>query len=80
MIKKIVLAILGLLIIAAVGIWYYAFIWSAGHHRNVEDEKAIHTTAASLVAAYEENEHAADSIFLDKAVQVTGEVVLVQYN
>ncbi|HWB24644.1 MAG TPA: hypothetical protein VG738_04150 [Chitinophagaceae bacterium] len=77
---RIIIVVFGLLLLAAGILWYYVFVWSANHHRNVEDEKGIPVTSSRIVSLYEKNEHSADSLFLDKAIQVTGEITSMQVN
>jgi len=43
-------------------------------HRNVSQAKSLQVTAAGLVAAYENNEANANSMYLDKILEVTGEI------
>lgn len=78
--KKALLLVLGVLIVSAISVWYYVFVYSKTHHRDVTDEKAIVTTANDIVKAYQENEANANLKFLDKAVEVSGEVAEVGKN
>ncbi len=73
--KKIILSIVALVIVAVIGTWYYGFIYSKTHHRNVANEKAITISAKQIVSDFQVNESAADAKYLNKAVEVTGEVV-----
>jgi tRNA_anti-like len=77
-IKKIILAVFLLGAISAVGVWYYVFVYSKNNHRTVESEKGIEITANQLVAEYTANEESANKKFLNKAIEVTGEVSNVQ--
>ena len=43
-------------------------------HRNVQKETAVKVMADSLVAAYEIDEPAANTVYLNKTVEVSGEV------
>jgi len=49
-------------------------------HRNVSQAKSLQVTAAGLVAAYENNEANANSMYLDKILEVTGEINEVTKN
>ncbi|MBS1531415.1 MAG: hypothetical protein JSU01_14000 [Bacteroidetes bacterium] len=60
--------------IAASG-WYYVFEYSKSHHRRVEDENAFRVTAAQIVKDYETNEAAANTKYLNKAVEVKGVIL-----
>ena len=39
------------------------------------DEKGIQITAAALVKAYQENESNANTLYLDKTIEIKGEIV-----
>jgi hypothetical protein len=67
-----VLAVVGL--IAFYGAKYYM---THKPGRDVTKEQGIGITADSLYKAYATNETAADSLYSDKAIQVTGEVLQV---
>ena len=45
----------GLVLLIAASVWYYVFIYSATHRRDISEEKAISITAVALVANYNEN-------------------------
>jgi len=49
-------------------------------HRNVEAAKAVTTTALQLAGAYEANETAANSQYLDKVLEVIGTVSEIAKN
>jgi hypothetical protein len=49
-------------------------------HRNVEEAKAITVTAGQLANGYETNEPESNSQYLDKILEVTGEVTEVSKN
>jgi hypothetical protein len=49
-------------------------------HRNVEEAKAITVTASQLANGYETNETESNSQYLDKILEVTGEVTEVSKN
>jgi len=68
--KIILLAFFVIIIAGSVVVWR---IWNKPH-RDVAYEKAIPVSAAALVKAYDDNEHMADSAYLDKAVEVQGVV------
>ncbi len=70
MIKKIILVVL---ILATIGVGTGIYMWFKPHQK-VEDQTAIMVTAAKLAADYAANEKAADSTYLNKAIQVKGTV------
>ncbi len=49
-------------------------------HRNVAEAKTIQISAIDLVTAYENNEAGANSLYLDKVLEVKGEVNEVSKN
>jgi hypothetical protein len=74
--KKIILVIAVLATIFCGG-YYYTFIYSKNHHRDAQSEKAIIISADSLISAYQKNEQAANSLYLNKAVEVTGTIISI---
>lgn len=76
MIKKIILALLALgLIGAGVG----TYMWFKPHQK-VEDAKSIVVTAVAITKEYAANEKNADSLYLNKAIEVTGTVAELEKN
>jgi hypothetical protein len=73
--KKIILIALTFVFTSVLGVWYYVFQYSKTHHRNVESEDAVIITAAKIVKDYQTNETAANNNYLNKAVEVKGEVL-----
>lgn len=72
--KKIILSILVLIGVGIVGVWFFVFYKPTHFKRDVADEKGIVTTSKDLVKAFQTNEANANTIYLNKAVQITGEV------
>lgn len=68
---KIILLVLLVVIIGGSAVAYY--MWNKPN-RSVANEEGIKVTAAQLVKEYQANETAANSKYLDKAIQVTGKV------
>ena len=66
--------------ISAFGGYYYVFVYSKTHHRNVQSEKGIVIVADSLSAQFQANEKEANSKYLNKAIQVTGIIVSIDKN
>ena len=66
--------------ITALGGYYYVFIYSKTHHRNVQSEKGIVIQADSLSAAYQANEKNANALYLNKAVELSGTIVSIDKN
>ncbi len=76
--KKILSLAVVIGIIAAAFVYYYVFIYSKNNHRNVANEKGIVITAIQLVNDYTTNEDSANKKYLDKTIEVTGEVTSVK--
>ena len=66
--------------ITALGGYYYVFVYSKTHHRNVQSEKGLVIQADSLSAAYQDNEKNANALYLNKAVEVSGTIVSIDKN
>ena len=73
--KKILLISSLLIILAVIGVWFFVFFKPTHFKRNVADEKGISITAPALVKAYQENETAANTLYLDKSLEIKGEIV-----
>jgi hypothetical protein len=76
--KKIFLSILFIVIAFAAGTWYYVFEYSKTHHRDVADEKGIAVNAAQIVKEFQTNEAAANTKYLNKALEVKGVVTEIK--
>ena len=76
MIKKIILVVL---ILATIGVGTGIYMWFKPHQK-VEDQTAIMVAATKLAADYAANEKAADSTYLNKAIQVKGIVKETETN
>ena len=75
--KKILFIAIG--IAAACGVIYAYYIWNKPS-RDVSKEPGIRITATKIFDSFTNNEQAADSAFLDKAIEVTGKVTDVKKN
>jgi len=76
---KIIYAI-AVVAITALGGYYYVFVYSKTHHRNVQSEKGLVIQADSLSAAYQADEKNANALYLNKAVEVSGIIVSIDKN
>ena len=72
-----VFIIIGLLIAAGLGYAYY--LWNKPA-RDVADEEAIKITAVAIFDSFANNEQAANKLYLNKAIEVTGKVTSLQKN
>ena len=66
--------------ITALGGYYYVFVYSKTHHRNVQSEKGLSIQADSLAVAFQANEKNANALYLNKAVTVSGTIVSIDKN
>lgn len=69
--------VFSVLIIAGIG--YGLYVWNKPH-RDVKDEKGIMVTATAIFDSFTVNETRANTLYLNKAIQVTGEVTDVKKN
>jgi len=76
MIKRILIVITLIILIGAVA---GVYLWNKPH-KKVEDAKGITITATDLSKAYNTNEKAADSLYLNKAIEVSGTISEVDKN
>jgi len=74
--RKILIAVLLLVLI---GGGYALYMWNKPR-RDVRDETGIQVTATAIFDAYTKNEQAANQLYLNKAIQVTGVVDDVKKN
>jgi hypothetical protein len=68
-----------LIVLIVAGIGYGLYVWNKPH-RDVKDEKGILITAAAIFDSFVVNETRANTLYLNKAIQVTGEVAEVKKN
>ena len=73
--KKLLLVVFATVILAASGTYYYVFVYKKNHHRDVQTESAILISAEDLTKAYESNAKVADSLYLNKAVEISGNII-----
>jgi preprotein translocase subunit SecF len=74
--KKILLSILVVGVIAAGAVYYY--VYKVNHGVDVHGAKGIEMTADQLVQEFNTNEDSANKKYLNKVLQVTGEVSSVK--
>jgi len=77
--NKIIIAI-ALIAAVAFSVYYYIFVYSSNNHRQVQSETGIVITSDSLVAKYQADENLANSLYLNKAVAVTGNLLSIDKN
>ena len=69
--------VLTVLIVAGIG--YGLYVWNKPH-RDVKDEKGIIISAVAIFDSFAVNETRANTLYLNKAIQVTGEVTDIKKN
>ena len=77
--NKIIIAI-ALIAAIAFSVYYYIFVYSSNNHRQVQSEIGIVITADSLVAKYQADEKLANSLYLNKVIVVTGNLLSIDKN
>ena len=77
--KFLKISLLLFLIITVTGGFVGYKMWNKPH-RNVAAARSITVTAATLAAGYESNETSANAQYLDKVLEVNGEVATVSAN
>lgn len=73
--KKLTVIVTVLILLAGFAMWFYVFQYSKTHHRNLDNETAINVSAKQIVADYINNEKTANSKYLNKAIEIQGEVL-----
>ena len=72
-------AFLALVVLAVVGGAYAWYQWNKPA-RDAKDEEGLAITADALFMAYSNNQKAADSLYLDKTIEVSGSIVKMGLN
>jgi hypothetical protein len=72
--QKILIGALITIVLAIAAVWFFVFYAPTHFKRDVADEKGIQITAAALVKAYQENESNANTLYLDKPIEIKGEI------
>ena len=78
--KNKIIIIIAIIAAIAFSAYYYIFIYSSNNHRQVQSETGIVITSDSLVAKYQADEKLANSLYLNKAVVVTGVILSIDKN
>ena len=78
--KNKIIIVIALIAAIAFSAYYYIFIYSSQNHRQVQSETAIAITSDSLVAKYQADEKLANSLYLNKALAVTGNLLSIDKN
>jgi len=78
--KNKIISIIAFIAAIAFSAYYYIFVYSSNNHRQVQSETGIIITSDSLVAKYQADENLANSLYLNKAVVVTGVLLSIDKN
>ena len=78
--KNKIIIVIALIAAIAFSAYYYIFVYSSNNHRQVQSETGIVITSDSLVAKYQADENLANSLYLNKAVVVTGNLLSIDKN
>lgn len=69
-----IISMLVVILIGLIGVWFFVFFKPTHFKRDVSNETGISLTASSIVTAYKSNEVTANAEYLDKPLQITGEI------
>lgn len=77
--KKMTKLIYALAVVAlsALGGYYYVFVYSKNHHRDLQSEKWVSIQADSLSAKYQADENKANTLYLNKVLRITGTIITI---
>lgn len=75
MFKKLLIIGFVLALFIAAASYYYVFVYSVTHHRDINKENAIAISATALTSAFVANEQVANKQFLNKVIEVKGAVI-----
>lgn len=75
--KRLLLLFALVLLLGSCYVWF--FIWNKPR-QNIKNAEAVKVEAAALFQAYSTNEQAANAMYIDKVVEVTGTVASVSKN
>jgi ABC-type glycerol-3-phosphate transport system permease component len=78
--KNKIIIVVAFIAAIAFSAYYYIFVYSSNNHRQVQSETGIVITSDSLVAKYQADEKLANSLYLNKAVVVTGVLLSIDKN
>ncbi|MCX8480636.1 MAG: hypothetical protein ORN58_01825 [Sediminibacterium sp.] len=78
--KKIILIIVAIATVLACSVYYYVFVYAKNHHRDPINEQGIIVTAEKMVNTFQKNEQEANTLYLNKTVEVTGKVASIIKN
>jgi hypothetical protein len=78
--KKTIIWIIVIGLVAALGVYYYSFHYAAKHDDPLESSEKVDITAEKLFALYSRYEDSANKLYLDKTISVSGQISTVEQN
>jgi len=69
--------VLAVVALSALGGYYYVFVYSKNHHRDIQSEKWVGIQADSLSAQYQADESKANGLYLNKVLKITGTIITI---
>ena len=78
--KNKIIIVVAFIAAIAFSAYYYIFVYSSNNHRQVQSETGILITSDSLVAKYQADEKLANSLYLNNAIVVTGNLLSIDKN
>jgi polyisoprenoid-binding protein YceI len=72
--KKWILLIVVVVLLGIIGTWFFVFFYPTHYRRDVSSEKATTITAQSLVQEFISGEDSANKKYINKAIEVSGDV------
>ncbi|MCX8472865.1 MAG: hypothetical protein ORN85_04365 [Sediminibacterium sp.] len=78
--KRIILLASCIILLLAVLGYYFIFIYSKNNHRLPQNETCLLVNIDSLVNTYSNNETLADSLYLNKCLELEGEILTIEQN
>ncbi len=73
--KKIILTAATVFVLTIISAWFFIFYKPTHFKRDVADENGIITTAKEIVKEFQSNEAASNAKYVNKAVEISGEVL-----
>jgi len=77
--RRIIFLMVAFVIICS-GIWFGSYLYNKPHQSTASESASNSITADALYQQYQQNEHAADSMYLGKVVEVKGIPAEIDHN
>lgn len=79
MVKKWLIAGVVVACVGGLGVWYFVFVLPT-KKKDIRNADAIPVIAKAIVKEFQENEQASNTKYLNKVIEVTGEVLEIKKN